>query len=332
MQNVVRKVLDYFSGFSYSSLKLFLLIDTVLLFFLFSTGFIHKTNNHSVSQIFSVLFYLIMAQTIVGYIMLKKEKNRVALITDLREAKKRAEESERFKMKFLANMSHEIRTPMNGILGFMELLRSPELEINTRNEYIDLVSISGRHLVDTINDIIELSKIESGVNVVRNSEVDLNKIIFFVHKFFSKDADLKGIQLRISAGISENSQIIITDEYKLQSIISNLVKNAIKYTDRGYIEIGNYITNGKLCIYVSDSGRGISPEHLKDLFDRFNSASQRDANFYDSSGLGLSIAMNYAKALGGELIVKSVLGTGSTLSFIHKVIAVNSQETQTAVF
>jgi len=240
---------------------------------------------------------------------------RTNIINDLIAAKEKAEESERLKSAFLANMSHEIRTPMNGILGFLALLNEPNLEEKTRSEYIDVVRISGDRLLDTINSIIEMSKIESGGSEVRYEDVNIMEIMRFQHSFFKLQTDAKELTLSISEQITGPSAIVKSDRQKIEGTLTNLIRNAIKFTTNGGIEIGNYIEDNSLVFFVRDSGKGIPSNRLEAVFDRFVQADLNISRMHEGSGLGLSIAKGYVEALGGKIWVQSEPGIGSTFSF-----------------
>ena len=235
--------------------------------------------------------------------------------SELLAAKVKAEESDRLKSSFLANMSHEIRTPMNGILGFMGLLQEPNLSGDERDEYIKIVKASGSRLLGTINDIIDISKIESGQSVISISETDINNIMQQFYRFFRIEAEEKGLILNISELLPENNSKVLTDGYKVESVLSNLIKNALKFTPHGSIGFGCYVDSDMLRFTVSDTGVGIPPKRKKHIFERFVQAETSLSRPFEGSGLGLSISKAYVEMLGGEIHVKSELGKGSEFSF-----------------
>jgi PAS domain S-box-containing protein len=237
------------------------------------------------------------------------------LMEDLITAKEKAEESDRLKSAFLMNMSHEIRTPMNGVLGFLGLLAKPNLDEASKMEYMDIVNKSGQRLLSTINDIIEVSKIESGEWEVQKEEVNIADIMRFQRDFFMLQTSEKGLYLRITEQIQGEPAWIITDKNKLDSILTNLLKNAIKFTNMGGIEMGNYLEKDQLVFYVKDSGIGIPADRLDAIFERFVQADLKVTRAHEGSGLGLSIAKTYVEALGGEIHVQSEVSKGSFFSF-----------------
>ncbi|MEA3447569.1 MAG: PAS domain S-box protein [Bacteroidota bacterium] len=238
---------------------------------------------------------------------------------ELTLAKAKAEESERLKSAFLANMSHEIRTPMNGILGFTELLKEPQLTGDEKDEYIRIIEKNGTRMLNTINDIVDISKIEAGHVEVRNTELSVNKLLDEQYNFFVRETTEKGLELNYSPSLPDNESRIITDQYKLEGILTNLIKNAIKYTETGSITFG-YSTKslkGKdvFEFYVKDTGIGIPAERIDAIFNRFEQADIEDTKVYEGSGLGLAITKSYVEMLGGEIVVNSKEGSGSTFTF-----------------
>ncbi|MEA3391692.1 MAG: ATP-binding protein, partial [Candidatus Marinimicrobia bacterium] len=234
-------------------------------------------------------------------------------------AKEKAEESDQLKSAFLANMSHEIRTPMNGVLGFSNLLKKPGLSGESQEEYISIIEKSGHRMLNTINDIIDISKIEAGQVEISISDTNINKQIEDLHAFFKPETDKKGIQLFCIHLLPVHGITVRTDRGKVYAILANLIKNAIKYTHEGEIEFGYSLkTNNvpaELEFYVKDTGIGISPNKQNSIFDRFVQADIDDKNVYQGSGLGLSISKAYVEMLGGKIWVESKEGLGSQFYF-----------------
>jgi signal transduction histidine kinase len=245
---------------------------------------------------------------------------------ELMKAKERAEESDRLKSAFLANMSHEIRTPMNGILGFADLLKEPMLTGEEQQEYIQIIEKSGNRMLNIINDIINISKIESGQMELSFSDTNIKDQIEFIYSFFKHEADQKGIMLSYNNLLPPSVTIIRTDREKLYAILTNLVKNAIKYTDYGAIEIGcNLKTNidptepvsepVELLYYIKDTGIGISQDKQVAIFDRFVQVDTSDYKVKQGAGLGLAITKAYVEMLGGQIWVESEIDKGSKFHF-----------------
>lgn len=271
-------------------------------------GFDSVTDFHNYTDIEHQLL-LIYAQTLVN-VMERMEKER-----KLVEAKEKAEESDRLKSAFLANMSHEIRTPMNGIIGFLNLLREPDLSDENKSTYINIVTQSGQRLLDTLNDIIEISKIESREMNLNISDVPTDNVLEYFLNFFLPQAGAKGLTLMLADHLKGSRAILRTDRNKLESMISNLLKNAVKFTAKGQIEFGNYAMRDSVVFYVKDTGQGIRENRIEAIFDRFVQGDISSNRPHEGSGLGLSIVRGYAELLNGKVWVESVFAEGSTFFF-----------------
>ena len=234
---------------------------------------------------------------------------------ELLHAKEKAEESDKLKTAFLANMSHEIRTPMNGILGFSALLKEPDLLGEKQQEYIEIIEKSGARMLNILSDIIDISKIESGQMLVHYTETNINELTKNIFILLRLDAEARKIDLSFNNGLHSEEACIKTDKEKLYSIVSNLVKNAIKYTDKGSIEFGYTKKEQVLTFYVKDSGIGIPKERQAAIFDRFVQADISDVQAREGAGLGLSISKSLVELLGGTIWVESEEGKGSTFYF-----------------
>jgi len=262
------------------------------------------------------------------------------LTIDLIAAKEHAEQSDRLKSAFLANMSHEIRTPMNGILGFAALLKEPNLTGTEQQEYIEIIEKSGVRMLNIINDIVDISKIESGLMEVSIKESNINEQIDYIHTFFKPEIEGKGIQFLFKNPLPFSKAIIKTDREKLFAIFTNLVKNAIKYSEKGSIELGYVKRDETLEFYVKDTGIGIPKDRQVAIFERFIQADIGDRRAYQGAGLGLSIAKAYVEMLGGKIWVESEEGIGSTFYFtvpyieseenkvVGKVVLVQNEKNQ----
>jgi len=249
---------------------------------------------------------------------------RIIMIENLKNAKEKAEESDRLKSAFLANISHEIRTPLNGILGFTEILKEPGFTGEEQKEYIEIIEQSGVRMLNTITDIVNLSKIEAGQMNLRLSELNVNKRFEELYRFFKTEADKKGLKISYKSFLSDQDAMIQTDVDKFDSIFSNLIKNALKFTRQGEIEFGNdsVISNNSnhrnLKFYVKDTGIGIYPEQIQYIFERFRQGSESLNRQFEGAGLGLSISKAYVEMLGGNIWVESDPGKGSIFYFeIH---------------
>ncbi|MEI7423650.1 MAG: ATP-binding protein [Prolixibacteraceae bacterium] len=235
--------------------------------------------------------------------------------TELRVAKEKAEESDLLKSAFLANMSHEIRTPMNGILGFVELLKQPILGGEDQLNYVNIIEESGKRMLNIINDIISISKVEAGQTEVFNSETNINDQIYYIYTFFKLEAKNKNIDLYYKNGLPDQESMIITDREKIYAIFTNLVKNAIKFTQRGFVELGYEKKGDFLEFYVRDTGIGIYADQQSIIFERFRQANDSLSREFEGAGLGLAISKAYVEMLGGKIWVESDYGKGSVFYF-----------------
>ena len=250
------------------------------------------------------------------YLAIKEDiTEKKEMMNDLVIAKYRAEESDRLKSAFIANMSHEIRTPMNGILGFTGLLKSSDLSSDQQQKYIKIIEKSGARLLTTINDIMDISKIEAGLVKISLSEININNQTEDLYTFFKPEADKKGLHLLAVNSMPEEDSIVKSDKEKVQSILINLIKNAIKFTKEGFVEFGCSKKGNQLEFYVKDTGVGIPLDRQSYIFDRFIQADIEDKAVYEGSGLGLAISKSYAEMLGGSIALESTEGIGSIFRF-----------------
>lgn len=241
------------------------------------------------------------------------ERKKVEI--ELIQAKERAEESDRLKSSFLANMSHEIRTPMNGIMGFISLLQDSELTGEEKAEYARIVKKSGDRLLNTIHDIIDLSKIEAGLAPVVLSEVNIHEITEKLQASFLPEAGEKGLKLVLHNEVTHSKAVKKTDKEKLNAVLTNLIKNSLKYTLKGTVEWGCRDLNDRIVFFVKDTGIGIHESKIHKIFDRFIQADYSNNRIFEGSGLGLSISKAYVEMLGGTIGVESREGVGTVFSF-----------------
>ena len=234
---------------------------------------------------------------------------------NLIKEKERAEESDRLKSAFLANMSHEIRTPMNGILGFAGLLKEPDLSGDLQQKYIEIIEKGGERMLNIINDIVSISKIESGQMEVNIQDTDINEQLNYIYTFFEPEIKGKGMTFSFKNGVLSKDAKLRTDREKVYAILTNLVKNAIKYSEKGSIELGCTKKSNFIEFYVKDTGVGIPKNRVDAIFERFIQADVSDKKAYQGAGLGLSISKAYVEMLGGKIWVESKVDVGSTFYF-----------------
>jgi len=248
--------------------------------------------------------------------VLRDITNRKRIESELLEAKKKAEECDRLKTEFISNMSHEIRTPMNGIMGFSELLGNPDLIDEKRKYFVQIIKNSGKQLLQIIDDIIEISKLGTKQVKVYEDSVNLNDLLLELFSIFDSKAKENNTPLYLKKGLKDTQSLILTDRSKLNKIVSNLLENALKFTNIGSIEFGYHFKNNNespiVEIYVKDTGVGIKPEDQKLIFERFARAEKEASKKVKGLGLGLSIAKENTLLLGGEITVESTKGKGAT--------------------
>jgi len=228
------------------------------------------------------------------------------------QALERATEADKLKSTFLANMSHEIRTPLNGILGFTNLLRNDVLSNNERHDYLSIIEQSGKRMLGVINDLIDISKLESGMTEVVFSDFNLTNTIDYLFSFFKPEAESKGLQLSCSSGLPREKAFIKSDKEKIDAIITNLVKNAIKYTKTGGVHFGYVLDGTQIRFTVTDTGIGILKEKIDTIFNRFVQAGTTPTKSTEGVGLGLSITKAYVQLLNGKIWVESEPMKGSS--------------------
>ncbi len=247
----------------------------------------------------------------VGHDITERQRMEAELVG----AKVQAEESDRLKSAFLANMSHEIRTPMNGILGFTELLKDPDLTGEEQKTFIGIIEKSGERLLNIINDIVSISKVESGQMEVYPSQTNVNEQLEFIYTFFKPEVEHKGLKFILKNKVPEKEAVVKTDREKVYAILTNLVNNAVKFTEQGFIEIGCEKKGAFLEFFVRDTGKGIRVEMKEIIFQRFVQGEGSLNRIYEGAGLGLSISKAYVEMLGGKIWVESEAGKGSAFYF-----------------
>lgn len=234
---------------------------------------------------------------------------------ELIKSKEKAEESDRLKTAFMHNISHEIRTPLNAIVGFSTLLGEPDMDTESKRSYIDLIKRGSDHLISIVSDIMEISNIEAGILKFNETETDLNVLLNDLYRQFHIKAVEKGIDLILTTDLSDSDSNINTDRTKLVQVLSNLLWNALKFTDKGQIEFGYILSNTFLEFYVADTGIGIHEEMHDKIFERFYQVDYSGTRKYDGTGLGLSISKAYIELSGGKIWLDSKPGQGATFYF-----------------
>lgn len=233
---------------------------------------------------------------------------------ELIESKNKAEQSDKMKLEFLANMSHDLRTPMNSIIGFSDLLKSNNLTKHEKHDYLNTIINNGKFLMALIDDIIDISKIDAGNLKIENNEFEINKLMEDLRSTYFKQIKDKKLDIIIDIDVNKNI-IINTDKYRLKQVMMNLIGNAIKFTQDGYVKFGYKVINSRqLEVYVEDTGIGIERQYQKVIFERFKQIGKN--NKFKGAGLGLSITKSLVELLGfKEIRLISELEKGSKFYF-----------------
>lgn len=259
---------------------------------------------------------------------------------ELLRAKEKAEENDRLKSAFLANISHEIRTPMNGLIGFSELIIQPNLDDSSKKAYAEIINNSCNQLLSIINDVIDISKIETNQVKINESNVLINQLLYNTYQFFLPTTKAKNIQFIFDNNNLKDDILLMVDEIKLNQIINNLLNNALKFTDNGSINFGYNIKNDFVEFYVKDTGIGIEKKDFNAIFDRFRQVDVGITRNYGGTGLGLSISKAFIEKMGGKIWLDSKVNEGTSFYFTvpYKPIAkkekdlVNIADKQFALF
>ena len=253
-----------------------------------------------------------LLEFVANQISIAIQKNNAA--NDLKKALVKAQESDKLKSAFLANMSHEIRTPMNGIIGFSELYLNSDLSENVRKEYAKIVINSSKQLLSIVNDVLDISKIEAGVVQLSYNNVNINKLLDNLCAFYHPIAQKNNLCLTSKKGLADNDCFIKIDKTKLHQILTNLLSNAFKFTDKGCVEIGYSIKNNNLQFYVKDTGIGIDYKLHSTIFDRFIQGDLDLNKQKKGTGLGLAISKKFVELFKGEIWLDSS-DKGTTVFF-----------------
>lgn len=252
-------------------------------------------------------------------IVIKNIDERKAYESNLKIAKEKAEESDRLKTAFLSNMSHEIRTPMNAIIGFAELLSFRNTSQEERNDFIQQINLGADSLMRLIDDIIDISKIEAGQTQINNSFFKVQPILEELKSMFDKTIirqKKSNLRLKIDNKFQPEELLIYADELRFRQIVSNLLNNAIKFTDEGEISFGLLsLSQNQVSFYVKDSGVGIPQDKQELIFDRFRQGHESKDRLYGGTGLGLAICKHFTEQMGGSIKVISDIGKGAEFRF-----------------
>jgi len=296
-------------NFEYKIIIIYLLLGG--LWILFSDRLMHSfiSNTELLTQLqtYKGWFYVIVT-AFFFHIYLKK------YLIKIRNAEHKATEGDKLKTAFLQNISHEIRTPMNGIIGFAQLLNRENLTEEQRQMYVNIIINSSNQLLSIVNDVLDISLIESGNIIAKSEVVNLNELIDEVYLSLLPTIN-SNVSFEIKKDLSNNKSIVITDKSKLRQILNNLINNANKFTKSGRITIGYKLKNNEIEFYIEDTGIGIDPSLQDKIFDRFTQAEVEITRQYGGTGLGLAICKGNIKLLNGRVWVRSEINKGSIFYF-----------------
>jgi PAS domain S-box-containing protein len=296
-----------------------------------------KTNNISYAE-YRFVHYdgsirWVLGQAVPEYDSEKNVIGYVGTITDITNiknyekelniAKEKAEESDRLKTAFLQNISHEIRTPLNAICGFASFFSESGLTFEQQHEYASIIQNSGNQLLAIVTNILTISSLETKQEILVAEEVCLNKVLVELSTIFSNQIKEKDLSMRTHLPFTDDQSIVYTDKTKVAQVLTNLITNAIKFTEQGFVEFGYNLVNRELEFFVKDTGLGISPELHEKIFERFRQADKSIQQKYGGTGLGLSISKGFVELLGGKMRVESEPYKGSTFYFTIPFTPVN---------
>ena len=295
--------------FEYKFIIIYLLLGGAWILFsdMLLLYFINDTEALSELQTMKGWFYVFLTG-LIFFALLQKHLRK------MRSAEEKIRRNNQLKSNFLLNMSHEVRTPLNGIVGFCQLLKAKAVDSNKQDMYLNIIKNSSNDLLSVVNDILDVSLMETGNVVACKKKLHLNELI---EKVYRSTAPIitPSVQLKYHLDLEGDEAFIYTDEVKLGQILNNLISNARKYTQEGRIEFGYQRKGKQLIFFVKDTGVGIPDDFKKDVFDRFSRAQVEITKTVRGTGLGLAICKGNVELLGGKIWFESELDRGSTFYF-----------------
>lgn len=263
----------------------------------------------------------------MNLILEEKVKERTSelecAMIELKKAKEIAEHSSMLKSAFLANMTHEIRTPLNQILGYSQLIFSHDVSDEEKSDYMDSINKSSERLINLIENLIDISMIDTGQMIINNNIFNLNDLLNGIYYTYKPLTDIKGIVLDFYSGLKDEDSTFESDDKRIQQIIVNLIDNAIKFTDSGKIDFGYKTLDDEILFYVKDTGCGISEDTLPYIFDKFRQEELNLSRSYEGAGIGLSLVKGLIELLNGKIWVESEKGNGSSFFFTLNLKRIN---------
>lgn len=289
------------------------------------------TSGHTLLIIVLAAIFLLSAGLIFAYIrqqarirkLLNENESLVDEIERLKDeihiVRQQAGESDRLKSAFLCNMSHEIRTPLNAIMGFCGLIANHTLADGDKVKYASIINRNVDSLLELINDIFDIAQVESQITRVESKPVKINDMLSGLQSWFNLEKSALGkemVQFRIQKANKDNDFAIISDEYMLRRTLNNLIENALKYSDEGYVDVGyRFGRDSKIEFFVKDEGIGFSKDKLDIIFQQFRQVDETQTRQYGGLGLGLTVAQKFVELMGGNMWAESEPGKGSTFWF-----------------
>ncbi|MDD2563893.1 MAG: ATP-binding protein [Salinivirgaceae bacterium] len=283
---------------------------------------VHRSTQDEITELYNA-FNNMLAQ------IESRDRIRTEYEIQLTKAKTKAEEADKLKTSFLTNMSHELRTPMNAILGFSSLLLEEETPCGQYKSFIEIINESGNTLLNLVDDILDISKIEAGQIDIKKEDTNIHRLLEELLLSFNEiKHQKKAGEIALFLENNRNCKnLILTDPYRLRQILMNLLGNALKFTDVGNISFGiESITKQKVTFYVTDTGIGISSEQIPLIFERFRKIDNEKNRLFRGAGLGLAITKKLVELLDGEIWLESQLGIGSTFRFSIPNVISDSKE------
>ncbi len=310
--------------FEYKIVSLYLVIGGLWILFSDKILFnlVHDRVELSNIQTYKGWFYVFVTAILI-YVLLNRHLKNLRLVKaeilhkneELERTKETAEKSDQLKTIFLQNISHELRTPMNGIMGFSQILLNTGIYDEKQKKYLQIITDSSNQLLRIVDDIMEISKIETDSIQVCENSFQVDQLLRKIYSLFDLEAVRKGIRLKANHGKENEHCVIVSDEQKIRQILTNLLSNAIKYTTDGNIEFGYELEKTEIKFFVSDTGIGIEKELQMKIFERFERSPEALISTDRGTGLGLAISRGLLKNLGGNIWVDSEPGRGSTFYF-----------------
>ena len=271
-------------------------------------------------QTFKGWFYVIVT-AVLFYILLK------AHLVKIRNAEQKAIDSDKLKTAFLQNISHEIRTPMNSIVGFSELLKDRKASESEKSQYLDMIAKGSDQLLNIVNEVLDISLIETGNITINKQNVHLNHLLDEIY-LLQASSIKSDIAFSVTKGLPDSLSIILTDLTKVRQILNNLLNNAIKFTDKGHISFGYTLVKNELVFFIEDTGIGIDADFHNKIFERFRKLGNGESRLYEGVGLGLAICKGNVDLLKGKIWVESKPGEGSKFYFTLPYEPVYDEETK----